>query len=69
MHQRVVAATGAAGIEYFVANAGWEPADGGTGGRIVAVTGDRYKMHDVFRDALVEAHLDDAAVTAPSPVV
>ena len=55
MHDRVVAATRAAGIEYVASNASWEWNLGETGARVVALNGDRFVLFDSLRRSLAEA--------------
>jgi 4-hydroxy-2-oxoheptanedioate aldolase len=54
IQQRVIAATHQAGIEYVVANTGWEPDLDGSGARIVTVLSDRYTLVKSFRTALAD---------------
>jgi 2-keto-3-deoxy-L-rhamnonate aldolase RhmA len=68
MHDRVIDATRAAGIEYFAANAGWERDLDATGSRIVAVLGDRFAIYDSFRDALTNVQTPPESTQQPASV-
>jgi hypothetical protein len=52
MHERVIAATRQAGIEYVVANAAWELDLEASGARIITVLGDRYALVRAFQTGL-----------------
>jgi 2-keto-3-deoxy-L-rhamnonate aldolase RhmA len=54
MHDRVVEATRAAGIEYVASNAAWESDLEATGARIIAVAGDRFALFNSLRQGLAE---------------
>lgn len=54
MHQRVIEATRAAGIEYITPNAAWESDLEATGSRIIPVAGDRAALVDAFVRLLAE---------------
>jgi 4-hydroxy-2-oxoheptanedioate aldolase len=71
MQRRVLAATQAAGIQFFSSNAAWEPDLQGSRPSIVAVLGDRDSMFEMFRQRLLETRnlLGEAqpALSTPRP--
>ncbi|MFM0347824.1 HpcH/HpaI aldolase family protein [Paraburkholderia sp. RL17-347-BIC-D] len=54
MHDRVIEATRAAGIEYVASNASWESDLEASGARIIAVAGDRFALFNSFRQGLAD---------------
>jgi 4-hydroxy-2-oxoheptanedioate aldolase len=67
MHERVIAATRQAGIEYVVANAAWELDLEASGARIITVLGDRYALVRSFQTALADIrHVSTSSQVAPS---
>jgi len=55
MHNRVIEATRAAGIEYVTPNAAWESDLAATGSRIIPVAGDRAALISTFMRLLAES--------------
>ena len=55
MHDRVIEATRAAGIEYVTPNAAWESNLAATGSRIIPVAGDRAALVSTFVQLLAES--------------
>ena len=55
MHNRVIAATRAAGIEYVTPNAAWESDLDATGSRIIPVGGDRAALVSTLMRLLAES--------------
>ena len=55
MHQRVIAASHATGIEYVSPNLAWEDDLDATGSRVIAVTGDRVALVTTLERLLAQA--------------